>query len=49
MDYKRFDEIKKELDDDKDVSLLMLQDLKKFIDIKISNWGAESGKTFRIM
>lgn len=41
MQYDRIDEIKKELGDKEKVSLLMLHDLKKFIDLKIEEWGTE--------
>ena len=50
MDYTTIDKIKSMLDDP-DVSLLMLTDLKKFIDAKIGAWGKSTTeqKVFRIM
>ena len=48
MNYDRLEAIKKELDDDQEVALSMLMDLKHFVDNKIKNWGM-TGKTFRIV
>jgi hypothetical protein len=50
MKYENMDEIKRMLDDP-DVSLLMLSDLKHFIDAKIEAWGTstQEQKVFRII
>jgi hypothetical protein len=45
--YTDIEEIKKVLNN-KDCSLLMLQDLKHFVDSKIKTWGTTS-EIFRIM
>lgn len=47
MNYEQIEKIKNELEST-DVSLLMLKDLKVFIDNKIESWGKESGKQYRI-
>jgi len=49
MKYERIEEIKRELNDQEGVSLLMLQDLKKFVEQKIAEWGSKSGEQFRII
>lgn len=50
MKYENIDEIKRMLDDP-DVSLLMLNDLKRFINDKIEAWGksTQEQKVFRII
>jgi hypothetical protein len=48
MNYQKIQEIKNELNQD-DISLLMLQDLEKFIQEKIKTWGTQSGKIYRII